>query len=372
MSKRRKVLAYLFGSLGDSIVAIPAMRALRRHFPDAEIVVLQNSDVNVPVNASDVLPSELVDRFISYTNLTGRLNKLFGFIKLRSQIKKESFDAAAYLVVTERPTDSIIRDRKFFSYCGIRELYGFNWFTQQDLYPVSDSGRPLLTTNEAIRKLERFEKDGIQIDLKSDLRTPLIDLSAEEISAAQKWLDEHRQFAGRPIIGINPGSKTLVNRWDLKNFIELGKKIDKLEQYEILIVGGGQETKMGTEMAANGVKCINAAGLFSVRASAALLSHCYAFIGLDTGTTHLASAVGTPCFAIYGERNNPGQWFPVGPNNMIVRHEVPCAGCRVFKCPVPGHPCMNDIEPDSVWRQLQPFLQDGGTNIIDSPKLVSI
>jgi len=67
-----------------------------------------------------------------------------------------------------------------------------------------------------------------------------------------------------------------------------------------------------------------------VRESGALLSLCDFHVGLDTGTTHLAAVVGTPCFALFHERDNPGQWFPSGSGHTIIHHPVECASAVVF------------------------------------------
>ncbi|MCY7377320.1 MAG: hypothetical protein LH472_15280 [Pyrinomonadaceae bacterium] len=59
---KQKVLVYLFGSLGDTLMAIPALRAVRRHFRDAELILLQNIPAGgTIVRASQVIPEDLID-----------------------------------------------------------------------------------------------------------------------------------------------------------------------------------------------------------------------------------------------------------------------------------------------------------------------
>jgi ADP-heptose:LPS heptosyltransferase len=124
--KRQKVLVYLFGSLGDSIVAIPALRAVRHHFPDSEIVLLQNFESKGIVLASEVIPPRLVDRYLSYSSRSDRRSRLEEFFRLWRQLRVERFDAAVYLVISERPAKAVTRDRFFFRSAGIRELIGFH------------------------------------------------------------------------------------------------------------------------------------------------------------------------------------------------------------------------------------------------------
>ena len=145
--KKQKVLVYLFGSLGDTIVAIPALRAIRRHFKDAEIVLLQNVRSDGIVKASEVVPDELIDRSLEYRSETSGSNQISIYFRLWRKIRSENFDAAAYLVISERPERSVRRDRLFFRSCGIRELIGFHSYSRKQLYPVDLSGPPATVPN---------------------------------------------------------------------------------------------------------------------------------------------------------------------------------------------------------------------------------
>ncbi len=355
--KARKVLVYLFGSLGDSLIAIPALRAVRRHFSNAEIVLLQNFHAGHIVVASDVIPSRLVDRYLSYETNKGRIGRLAGFLTLWLKLRRERFDAAVYLVISERSERSVVRDRRFFSGCGIGDLIGFNSFSSKDLFPKDRDGRPAPTVHEAVRRLERLNRDGLSSE-PGDLEVPLLDHSQAELKMVDDWLNERRTRPSGILISLGPGYKTKANVWPLENFTRIGSHILSETNAEIVVVGGPQEQEMGEKLISAWGSGINAAGTFSVKESGALLSRCGLHIGLDTGTTHLAALAGTRCFAIYGERDNPGRWFPLGSGHTIVFHKTDCAGCQFRECPVPGHPCMNGISVEAVWAELQKFIRE--------------
>ncbi|MGD9562918.1 MAG: glycosyltransferase family 9 protein [Pyrinomonadaceae bacterium] len=367
-ARKQKVLVYLLGSLGDSIVSIPALRAVRRHFDQAEIVVLQNFSNGGRVLASEVLPGDLADTYLSYEVPAGRIRKLRELARLWLKLRRERFDAAAYLIMSERPEADITRDRIFFRSTGIRELFGFHAIPPEDLYPTEETGRPARSEHEAVFKLRRLAADGIAIDLVRDLRSPLINPPAAEVEYIDRWLKGSSIRAGVPLISIAPGCTQQVNEWPEANFAELGRRLLADGSCDIVVTGGKAEFELGERLVAAWNGGTNAAGLFSVQRSAALLSRCSIHIGLDTGTTHLAAAVGTRCFVIFGERNNPGAWYPLGDAHMIVHHPVPCAACRSFTCAVPGHPCMDGIAVDSVWRHLSEFIHgasgDQGVRVI--------
>lgn len=365
--KTKKVLVYLFGSLGDTIVAIPALRAVRRHFGDAEIVLLQNVQTNGIVKASDVIPDGLIDRSLEYQSQIKAANQISTYFPLWRQIRAEKFDAAVYLVLSERPERSVTRDRYFFRLCGIRELIGFHAFSREELYPKDIEGRPSMTEHEAIRKLFRIERDGIEVQKNEDLLQPFFTFSHEEREELSDWLRSQRKAPELPLLALAPGCKTPANFWPTDNFIQLAKKLVAENVCEIVIVGGKAETGIAEEIIANVGKGINAAGKFSVRRSAVLLSLCDLYLGLDTGTTHLAAAVGTPCVALFHERDNPGQWFPLGPGHTIFQHHVPCAGCRTSVCPVAGHPCMTAIPFAAILQEVRSSL--GSRNDEKQPEL---
>lgn len=361
---KKKVLLYLFGSLGDTLVAVPALRAVRRHFRNDELILLQN----VPpgghiVRASQVIPDGIIDGYLEYTNLPGKFNKIFDFYRLWRKLRNAKFRAAVYLIISERPAKSVSRDRFFFRACGINELYGFHAFSEQELYPVDENGNPAMTISEAERKIVRLEKDGIN-PTDVDFRRPYLSFSEPEVSNVKNWLDENRQNPLKRLISIAPGCKTVANAWTDENFIEIGQRILNEGNFEIVVIGGNAEKEIAGKLISAWGSGINAAGKFSVIESGILLARCDFHFGLDTGTTHLAASVGTPCFALYHCRDNPGHWFPVGTGHQIIFHKVPCAGCRKQICPVPGHPCMKGISVESVWENLKSFMQKSD---FDSP-----
>ena len=361
-----KVLIYLFGSLGDTLVAIPALRLARRHFPAAEFILLQNIPAggNI-VRASEVIPGDLIDGYIEYESPPATANKtvkLNLFINLWKKLRGFNFDAAIYLIISERTARSVKRDRFFFRTVGIRRFYGFHSFTPAKLYPTDIAGRPLATEHEAERKIRRLEMDGLQ-SAPPDRQPPFMAFSAAETAKIGDWLAQNRRRKDARLISIAPGCKTVANQWSMENFARLGHLLLAEENTELLLIGGKAEKAKADELLADWGAGISATGEFSVRESAALLARCDFHIGLDTGTTHLAAAVGTPCFAIYGGRDNPGQWSPLGENHLIVKHQVECAGCRLHVCPVPGNPCVGEISVEAVWENLREFMAERDENV---------
>jgi ADP-heptose:LPS heptosyltransferase len=356
---KTKILIYLFGTLGDTLVAIPALRAVRRNFPNAALILLQNAPSGNNATVLEIIPKELIDGYMSYNSGWGGFEKMSDFYRLWRDLRKQKFQTAIYLVSSERPARSVQRDKFFFRSCGINNLFGFHAIPPEKLYPRDLQQRPSMTENEAVWKLRRLETDNINVLPEEDLRVPLLNFTTDEIKNIGAWLAERRKKPGSRLIAIAPGCKTQANAWSAENFIQIGRKLLAAENCELVIIGGKAEREISEKIILSWGEGINAAGEFSVRESGALLRECDFLFGLDTGTNHLAAAVGTRCFALYGERNNPGHWHPLGGNHEIIFHPVKCAGCRLFECPLPDHRCMQGITVESVWQHLRNFIQDG-------------
>ena len=348
---RSKLLVFLIGSLGDSVVAIPALRAIRRRYPDWEIVLFQNRPFTDLVQASEVVPDDLVDRSIDYFSGSFNRSGPIGFLRVWRRLRRERFEAAAYLVISERRNSAVIRDRIFFRSCGISKLLGFHSFSSEELFPTDPA---LPTESEAVRKLKRLERDGLVWD-ENDLQTPLMSFSDVEAGRICEWLRANRKKPNAPLIAIAPGTKKPACAWPTENFIELGSRLIRETAGELVVVGGKSEKELGDELTSAWGEGINAAGSSSVRDAANLLSKCDLYVGVDTGTTHLAAAAGTPWFAIFHQRDNPGQWHPLGDGVILTADPVACAGCRLVECPFPEHPCMKGISADKAWNALKPF-----------------
>ena len=369
---KSRVLIYLIGSLGDTIVAIPALRAVRRNFPSSELILLQNIPAggNI-VRASQVIPDNLIDGYLEYSNQPGKLNKISDFYRLSAQLRSSKFQAVVYLVISERAARSVTRDKLFFYTCGISDLYGFHALSKNELYPQDENGLPAMTSGEAERKISRLEKDGIQ-SIPADFQSPLFSFTDAEIKNIKILLEARRKKPNARLISIAPGCKTEANNWSVENFIEIGRRLLAAGDCELLVTGGKAEQLIARQLISEWDPAISFAGELSVRESGAMLSLCDFHIGLDTGTTHLAAASGTPCFALYGGRNNPGHWFPVGTGHTIVFHPVGCAGCRAEVCPISLHPCMNGISVESVWKHLREFMKTKEKNAALPLRLIAV
>ena len=345
------VLVYQIGSLGDTLVSIPGYRAARRHFgPRARIRVLHNAPPEGRASPHQVLDgSGLVDGAVTFRQYAGR-SSWKTFLEVWIKLRRLRPDAVVYLAPAERSAGQVGRDRMFFRLCGVPTLIGFETYDVERLNARGPDGRPLPVPHEAVMRLERLE-GGITEDRAADMSAPLLRLPAEEQEKARAWLTSQRP-SGAVFAAVCPGANQPAKFWPMERFEEIGRRL-LARGIEPIVIGGPVERAMGDRLLAAWGGGSNAAGQFSVMGSAALLSQCRFLVGLDTGTTHLAAALGVPCVALYADRDPPGQWEPLGEGHVLLHRPVPCGGCRAFNCPVPDHPCMTGISTEQVWAAIE-------------------
>ena len=350
-----KVLVYHIGQLGDTIVSVPALRAVRSYFGKTALIYMVHDTIHQLVTAEMVLEgSGLVDKFIPYSPEKKTARKLRTVARLRGRLRREHFDVAVSLLPSDRSRWALLRDRLFFRACGISRLIGFRPYSEPEIRPRSASGRPAQTPSEAIFRLRRLLADGLGPANVEHFAMPLLSVSRDRQNAVDGWLDGRRHYSNRPLVALCPGCKKPANAWPPERFLKIARRLLDLDLFELVILGGPAEQGLADFlMAGLEGQAIHAAGCFSVAESAALLSRCSLLVGLDTGTTHLAAAVGVPCVVLQSANSFPGQWNPLGENHSVVRAGVLCAGCQRQECPIGGHPCMRNITVDAAWEAIE-------------------
>jgi heptosyltransferase-3 len=341
----KNVLVFVQGTIGDTIVSIPALKALRRHYgPASQITLLHERHDHLPFNPVSVLGQiDLVDNFLSYPFHFKRIERFLSGMKLLWDLWRKRFDVVYYLIASDREVAQIKRDNIFFSISGIRERYGFEIAADRDTRPKSTTGEILPVMHEAITRLKIVELGGVDTEKDRRFETPLIlppKVADEEVD---NWLRKRGiSINSSALVAIAPGAKKKSCHWPLDRFAELGKHLLR-RGATLVVIGGKAEIDDGIALTEVWGSGLNACGELSVLATGALLRRCRFLLGLDTGTTHLAAVLGTPCVALYSAQDWPGKWEPIGTGSVVIRRIVPCAGCRLVNCNLLDHPCMTRI-----------------------------
>jgi ADP-heptose:LPS heptosyltransferase len=360
MSDNQRILIYRIGQLGDSMVALPAVWAVRDHFSGAHLALLTDGYASGrPPTMIDLLPERLAfDEVIYYQpDPTGGIP--WGMLKVLPRLRAARFDALVYLAPRRRPAKQVWRDLAYFRLAGIKQFFAHRGFT--DL-PPRVPGQPLpFVEHEADHLLSRLEVTGIPVPPLAERRLDLR-FSAEELAAARGWLAAQlpAEHVGR-VIGVGPGSKMPAKVWPEDRFVELVRALIGEPGIYPVVLGGPELEGLGKRLIAAWGRGINGAGRLGIRQAAAVLSHCRLFVGNDTGTMHLAAGANTPCVAIFAAIEWPGKWYPYGRGHRVLRQSVSCEGCRLVECVEHQMECLKAITVEDAVVACRTALSESAT-----------
>ena len=350
-SKVTRVLIYRLGSLGDTVVVLPALHLVARTFPNARRLMLTNVPVHAKAPAASAIIGEsgLVDGYLSYPVGTRSAKTL---ARLWFQIRRFRPQLLVYLTKPRGET-AVLRDQRFFSACGINKIVGLPLGDRATNLQLSET----LWESEAAR-LARCVSELGAIDLNEpawwDLR-----LTAQELGRAEAAL---QPAAGEPIIACGPGTKVQAKDWGTENWCALMSKLTvNFPGHSLVLVGAKEDREVSEQLAARWRgKTVNLCGELAPRETAAVLRRAELFLGPDSGPMHFAALAGVPCVIAFAARIRPGIWFPQGKGHRILYRNVDCAGCNLETCIEQQKKCLTAITVDDMvtasleaWRNRQ-------------------
>jgi ADP-heptose:LPS heptosyltransferase len=334
------VLIYRLGSLGDTLVALPALRLVAAAYPRARRVVVTNAAPGSHVaSMRDVLePTGLIDAYITYpTGVRGPRE----LMALAARLRAEHAATLVYLAAP-RGRAALLRDVAFFGAGGVRHFVGLPWRADLQASPARADGR---VEREGERLLRAIGELGAV-----DVADPGV-YGLRARPAARDWAAAALAgVAGRPLICCSVGTKVPANDWEDAHWAPLLRELAARHPGHALVaVGAGSERARMEALAAPWAgRCVNLCGDASVEQSLAVLARGAVFIGHDSGPMHLAAAAGARCVAIFSARQAPGCWFPFGTGHEVLARSIDCQGCGLEICEARAKACIRSIGVDEV------------------------
>ena len=138
-------------------------------------------------------------------------------------------------------------------------------------------------------------------------------------AAARVWDALALSGGARPVVALHPGSGGAAKRWPPERFVELARRLITRGCRPLLIEGPADAEVTAAVLAALGAETerVRVARGLSVGALTALL-RCAAYVGNDSGVSHLAALAGVPTLALFGP-SDPALWAPLGPRVRVLR-----------------------------------------------------
>jgi len=331
-SQVNRILVRGVNWVGDTVLSYPAVQELKTLFPKSHLAIL------IPSYLVDLWKTfPYVDEIIPFQKKEG-IGSIWEDLNLSQSLKERNFDLAVILPRSFRSAFHI-----FLARIPIRIGY-------------QSEGRSLFLTHGIRRTKEILHGHRVHYYRKlieplgktEGLLSPKIFLREED----RRWADGVLKDLGIPegklLIGMNPGATYgLAKCWYPDRFGKLGKRLAEKWQARILLFGKEEERPIVDEilhyLGTEGIDLTGKTGLLQL---AALLERCTLLVTNDTGTMHMATAVGIPVAALFGS-TPPLATGPWGEGHMVVRRDVPCSPCWKRICPK-DHRCMELITVDEV------------------------
>lgn len=325
-----RILVIRPGALGDVLLTLPALQALQARFPEAAIEVMGDLAV------LQWLPGRTVVRDAS------------------------SFDRMDLIAL--------------FQHGAQPGLVLRHYLDQFDLI-ISYATSPEYVFARNLTRLARGEvicwdarpRQNMRMHMSAYLQQPLrrlgvadnVDLPrlvpmAEDRQQQAQWWQEH-SLNERLSVAIHPGSGSAAKNWPAERFATVARHLQQEQGMQILLVSGPADEAVVAAVERD----LGGQGYVLVRelplpVLAALLARCWAYVGNDSGVSHLAAAMGTRVVAIFGP-TDAAVWAPLGASVRVLRGEAPCAPCdEVQRRSCRKQACLETVMVEEVLEALTP------------------
>jgi heptosyltransferase-2 len=319
--------------LGDAVMSLPAIRAIRQVFPRAHIAVVARPWV------ADLYARETsINRVIPYPASKGLSAKR----KFAARLRDEHFDGA---ILLQNAFDAAL----IAWLARIPERIGYNRDARGLLLtraiPVPEPGD--IPRHQRFYYLELLRRAGM-----IERFPPTDAIRLEGIEAARESGARHLAALGMgaPVIGISPGAAYgNAKRWLPERFAEVARAFLPVSA-AVLVFGSAFERPLCEEAAASlrrlSIEARNLAGETTLREFIDLAAACRLFLTNDSGAMHVASALAVPTVAVFGATDDAATG-PTGPLARVVREHAECSPCLLRDCPI-DHRCMTRVTAGKV------------------------
>ncbi len=349
--KPRNIVVYTVGIVGDNVVILPALAAIRRKYPDALITVISNCQIWSSEGARQVLgPSRFKDRLIIINDYPVErcgfrivFNRhLFPDVKCDLFINLSPFGNRGWI-------GAVVKEMLFAYKLGAVHAVGFhvasysrnNWFNGVKHHFVR---------NEPRRGRHVLAELGLAPVENEDL--------FERDPAAKEAIITKLRSAGWPggaLYVVHPGAKFPSKCWPGERFGAVARYLSDRAGGFITVTGSEGEREITRDV----IRCIDRpaadmAGKTTVQELVELLRLSSGCVTNDTGTMHIAAMVGVPAVALFTVRMCPMHWLPLGENVISLFSLVGCRYCYNDACE--SRQCLNNISVDHAMSALNEII----------------
>lgn len=324
MASYSSILIRAANWVGDAVLSLPAVQAVKERFPRARIAVLAR-----PWVADIYRFGDFADEIILYRKCSGwdavreRL-RVAGELRSRrfecALLLQNAFDAALVTALARIPVRiGYARD-------------GRRWLLT---HPVETPRPGQIPRHESFYYLELLRRAGWLDSLPARPEPRLSGVIRQP----------------EPVIGVSPGAAFgSAKRWLPDRFAAAAAALARRHGASVAVFGSPSERDLcetvASEIRASGVEARNLAGSTTLDEFIRAAARCMLFLTNDSGAMHIAAALGVPTVAVFGS-TDPEATSPLGSRVRLVREPVECSPCLLRECPI-DHRCMTRVSPERV------------------------
>ena len=330
MSAVQRLLIVRTDRLGEVVLSLPAVMALRAAYPSASIAMMVRPPCHELLEGHPAVNEVLV------YEKDGAHRGIFATIAFAWRLRRARFDTALILHPTHR-------SHWIAALAGIPTRIGWNrkggGLLTQRLVHTKQEGR----AHELDYTLEFL--DALHIPAAGRLPTMACLPRAQERVAG--WLSSSGVRAEETLVVCHPSASGPEKRWPAESFAALADRLIRDARARVILTASA-DGAADCEAVARAMRRrpLISAGLFDLQELAALLRRAQLLISNDSGPVHVAVSQGTPVIALFGRTQpgvNPERWKPLGPRDLVLCREP-----------------LSALSPEEVFRSAAPLLRSPG------------
>ena len=306
----QNILVIDFGQLGDVVLSLPALRAIRDRFPGSQITVVVGK------------PGAEVVTLSGYANVTAAVDRvslrdgpklvsIARIVKLVKKVRRAKFDFVIDLhSLSETNLLGFLSGapKRLYSRRPGRSLNYLANFTPPP--PVEEDHRKRHLVDRYLDVLLPLKVSGAD-------RRPRLRTRAEDDATIDKLLKKEKAEIGSLLIGLFPGAGHPSRRWPLERFAELAEYLIRNDGVRPIIFAGPEERELIPQIKSLFPRAVIILDRLTIPQMAAAQARLAAFVSNDTGPMHVAAAVGTPVVLLL-DRRAPESYLPLGTQHRVI------------------------------------------------------
>jgi lipopolysaccharide heptosyltransferase I len=365
-----RILLIKPSALGDVVHTIPVLVKLRARYPRARIDWLITPENAEMVRYHPALSNVVLFARRDFSKRGRRWRAILDFLDLLKQIRHAKYD----LVIDMHGQ---VRSAFFALISGARVRIGFDRpvkrtltiSTEHDLKNVPSHGWrgaregswiaythriPIPTLD--VHAIDRYLWVGELLGFDGNPPDLTIHLSSETVRNVERLLKEKGVDASQPLVVLVPGTIWETKHWTIEGFAGVARHFLR-DGFAVALAGTRRDQPRCRQIAAAAPGACDLSGKTTPADLAALIRRAEVAVTNDSGSMHVAAALGKPMVSVFGP-TNPVHIGPYERPESVVRVDLPCSPCnyrRLSQCPF-GHACMKQVTSAMVVERVQKIL----------------